>query len=110
MSKHIRHCNRTVVDLRKVGYAILYWRSGEYHRALKPNVPTVRGIELQEEKALNHPDFPDETVIERAKRLELLDKWVPVFHCVLNNGHTLEFTGKKALALANKYNSMIFKT
>lgn len=106
----IRHSNRTIVSVSKIAYAVFYWRSGEYERFLKPKLPTVHGCEIEpNEFAAYHTDYPQETLVERARRLDLLDsQWVPVFKLILNNGHTLEYTGKKALSLKEKYSSQQF--
>lgn len=106
---NIRYSNRTVIDAKKIAYAAFFYRSGEYERYLKPKNPTVHGCEIDpKEFAFFHHDYPSETSLERAKRLMLIDTWIPVFKMILNNGHTLEFTGKKAISMKDKFNSQQF--
>lgn len=109
-TQQIRLSNRTVVDLNKIAYAGYFYRSGEYERELKPKLPTLYGKEIEEsEMALHLDSHPDETVLERAKRRGMLDsKWIPVLVVVMNNGHRLEFTGKKAESLKKALNAKLF--
>lgn len=101
--------NRKVVDFRKVVYANFYWRSGTYHRELKPRNPTVRGVEIvPNEFASPHHDYPCETLLERARRLQILDIWIPVCVFIMTNGHRLEYTGNKAKELWKTYNTKVF--
>lgn len=105
----IRHSNKTILDMRKVAYARFFYRSKDYQyeRDLMPTNPTVRGQEIGG-AALYHPDYPNESTFDRAKRLGVLDKWIPVWVCILNNGHRLEYTGEKAIKMRDKYNSIVF--
>lgn len=103
--------NGTTVDLKKVAYAMFFYRAkGKgIERYPKPERPTVNGqIIFPDEPALAHPEWPHETELARAKRLKLLDIWIPVWKCVLNNGHKLEYTYSKALSLNKAWNAMLF--
>jgi hypothetical protein len=100
MNTHtLRLSNKTVIDLNKVAYAGFYFSSHTYERFLKPENPTVNGQDVKDELAAPLVDYPGETMLERAKRRKLIDKWVNVTVFILSNGHRLEFTGKKADSL-----------
>ena len=105
----MRSNNRTILDISKIAYVIFFYRSGEYERFLKPRKHTVHGCEIDEEEfALPYHDYPHETLIERARRLDIIDKWIPVLKISMNNGHILEFTGKKAISLKEAFSSKQF--
>jgi hypothetical protein len=107
----IRSNSRTIVDLNKVAYCLFYYRAKEYERVLLPNKPTVRGQEIDSnEYALQHHDYPAETLLERARRLDILDKWIPVLSLMLSNGHKLEYTGDRAKSLYKTYKAKIYAT
>lgn len=88
------------VDLNKVSYCVFYYRNNKSStRLIKPEIPTVEGSTVDNSFALPHHDYPHETLIERARRLDILDTWTPVIRLQLSNSHKLEFTGIKALKL-----------
>lgn len=100
--------NRTVVDLQKVAYANLLWKTQDncYTRNNKPKYPTVHNQRVDdgtdcvcEIQVSSKEVWPRETKLERAKRRGLLDCWIP--HCILqlSNSHSLTYTGAKALSL-----------
>ena len=102
MSKLPTHRNnRIVVDLNKVAYAWLYWKNqrGDI-RETKPSSATVHNTLLKPEFAwpLLH-EYPKETALERARRLDLLDSWTPHLRLRLSAADTLEFTGPKAISI-----------
>jgi len=103
--------NHTVVDLRKIAYANFYYRnqhSNAFTRTL-PKRPSANGSQFNaNDYAASHPSFPPETLLERAKRLDILDKWLPVCKLQLSNGHTLEYTGDKAKSIWKKWTEMQF--
>lgn len=102
--------NRVVVDLRKVQYAWLYWENQWRNVcAIKPKTPSVYGVKIPpNEYAHFHTDYPNETCIERARRLDILDKWHPVLKLQLTANHRLTYTGNKALSIWKEWNSRIF--
>ncbi len=102
--------DRIIVDLRKVQWAKLFWvnQTGQC-RDKRPNVRTVNGEAFDESAyALLHIQYPCETMLERALRLDLIDVWTPVLRMQLSANHTLEYTGKKALSLWKAWNARIF--
>jgi hypothetical protein len=104
--------NHTLLDLSKVAYANFYYRnqhSSIFTRTL-PKRPTANGSPFNpDDYAYYHSDYPQETLLERAKRLEILDRWTPVCKLQLSNGHTLEYTGDKAKAIWSEWRKRIFK-
>ncbi len=102
--------NRIIVDLRKVQWAKLFWvnQTGDV-RSQKPISKTVNNTPFNSnEYAAYHMMYPGETMNERATRLDLFDHWTPVLRMQLSANHTLEYTGKKALALWEAWNARIF--
>lgn len=102
---------QTTIDFSKVTSAHFYWRNQEYNIRLKhkPMQATVRAVPVGNEPAAAHHDFPSETMIERAKRLDLLDKWVAVARFQMYS-QKLEFVGEDAKAKWNAYNAYYYGT
>ncbi len=107
--------NRIVLDLNKCQYA---WRSwvtacGNYKRAEKPTGPTVHGQEF-DVQSVAFPYIPssfflnDETMLERAKRVGILDTWIPCVTFQLTANHRLTYTGDKAEAMWKAWCERIF--
>lgn len=93
--------NKIVLDLNKVQWAKYYWinQYGD-RRHIDVTVPTVRSQPVfDSEYAAYHPDYPCETELERAKRLDLLDIWQPVCYMQLTANHSVTFTGTKATTM-----------
>lgn len=90
--------NHTELDINVIAYGNCYWRNQHsQHNRLKPTRPTAYLSEFNpSDYAAYHHDYPKETLIERARRLDILDKWLFVAKFQLNNSHTIEFTGDKA--------------
>lgn len=96
--------------MRKVAYAQFCYINQEGSiRLQKPTFVTVRNEGLVEDRyARYHPDYPEETLEERAKRLDIIDVWKPFLRMQFANTHCLEYTGKKALQLWEAWNAYIF--
>lgn len=96
-----RNNNRIVVDLGKVAYARFMWVTHSFgithRRHERPTQPTVNGCEF-ETSALRY-DSKMETMLDYAKRREILDTWEPELVFQLSNSHSLVYTNKKALSL-----------
>lgn len=111
-TSHLRmpNDNHIVVDLGKVAYASLVYRShssGNYYfKASKPTKPTVKGLEV-DSKALRYQS--SETMLSYAMRRGLLDTWVPVLKLQLSNNHSLIYEGEKALSIWGEWRKEIFK-
>lgn len=101
MSKSI-HNNNIVVNLSHVQHGRLVYVN-QYGQALnfEPDFSTVRGDSISHNTllAFPHPMYPGETELERAKRLNLLDVWVPHLYLKLAANSYLIYSGSKALSL-----------
>jgi hypothetical protein len=102
----MRTDNRIVVDLNKVAYA---WRGyvtlcGNFKRYRKPEY-TVHGQEFVIDNLVY---MGDETLLDRAKRLQLLDTWIPYTTLQLSNYHSLTYTGEKAESIWKAWCEKIF--
>ena len=97
--------NTCVVDLNKVSYAYYYWTTKDgYTSRLSPLWPTVHGIDIGhgDNAARYHHDYPHETCLERARRLDILDVWYPKVVLTIYSNKTMTFTGKRATAIWEK--------
>jgi len=111
----MQRSNRTVFDMSKVSYARLFYRAvciDNYACAkgieleVKPDYPTVCGDRIQPDKF--YDSITGETELQAARRLGVLDYWMPVWKCVLNNGHTLEFKMGRATELDKAWRAYVF--
>lgn len=102
--------NQTVLDLNSVAYANSYWRNQHGQiRKYKPTLPTANGSMFNpNEYASYHHSFPQETMMERAMRLDILDTWTFVECLQLRNSHSLSYTGKKGRAMQQAFNAKVF--
>ena len=98
-----------VVDFKSISHAKLWYTNqfGETVRC-KPRVPTVHGQPFPNTKLACLPDQPPETWLERAIRLDVLDRWTT--HCALQlrNNHSLRFVGNKAKEMYKAYSKHIY--
>jgi hypothetical protein len=103
--------NRIVCDLNKIQFGSLHYvnQYGDTTMYTPKPMTTVRGESVRDEMAAYHPDYPLETMRERALRLDLFDYWTPVCTFQLSANHNLTYTGEKALAMWKAWNSKIFK-
>lgn len=109
----LKNDNNKIVDLAKVAYTHSYWTNLEdnLHVKSKPKVPTVGGSSF-DTHAYAIPwllEYPLETNLERAFRLGILDVWTPCCVVQLSNGHSLRYTGKKALSIDKAFRERVFK-
>lgn len=101
------------IDLKKVSYAKFYWRNqlGIESRT-KPTKPTVNGITFNP-RGIAIPlihEYPSETMMERAKRMNWLDVWTPHIELQFSNTHRLFFRGKKAMSYQQAYRARVFNS
>jgi len=96
-----------ILDFQKVIWARLYWRSQEGIILTQcPEAPTVYGrtIDCPNDFAypLNH-DFPSETRLERARRLDIFDTWT--IFCEMHSYclETFKWEGKRAIDMYQAY-------
>lgn len=118
--------NNIIVDLNKVSYGELLYVTHAlgrtYKRHKKPESPTVNGSEFDCEanriqafvfvnKAILEDSIKgeyEETMLQYAKRKNLLDSWHPELTLQLSNNHSLVYTGSKALELWGAWKGKIF--
>lgn len=103
----------TLIDLSSVAHATFYYRNAEdnIHLIRRPNKPTVRGVIIETNRTtytLEHQCYPCESLLEKAKRLDILDHWTPVIKLQLRNGHLLTFEGSKAEKLNTLWKAKIY--
>lgn len=99
------------INFDKVQWAD-YWyvnQCGETKRC-KPTEPTVHGIPVGNRMAPWHHQYPFETMLERATRLGILDKWTPRCRLVISANRELTYTGLQAAKMWQRYNNYIYKT
>lgn len=103
--------HQLTIDLNAISHAALYYENDKGNTArTKPRYPTVNGARVPEEKALWLPDYPDETMLERATRRKLVDRWEPVCILQFRNNHSMTFKGTKAKQKWKQYNTHIYGT
>lgn len=105
--------NKIVLDLNKVQFAFYYWvnQYGNYmYHEPNDNSIYVQGTFVNgHEIAAYHPSYPGETMLERAKRLDIIDAWVPTCLMQLTANHSVIFTGKKATTMWKMWCAKIIK-
>ena len=104
--------NKILIDLNKVQWASLIYRNQEgITRSEKPKHPSAHGTTFDADAyAYPHHDYPKETMIERARRLDILDVWTPILIIQLSSNHSLRYSGKQALSLWKAWQGKIFGT
>lgn len=101
--------NRIVLDLNKVQFASFWYQNQEgliVHT--KPRGPTVRGMAVGDEYAFPHCDYPNETMLERARRMDLLDVWTPWVKFDIAANRCVRYCGKKAISMWTTYRAKIY--
>lgn len=101
---------KIVVDIKKVQYASFYYKNqAGQKRTILSRYPTVYSVPIQEgELAAYHTLYPGETLLERAKRLDIIDVWIPVVVLQFAANHSVTYTGKKAKDIWKAWQSYIF--
>lgn len=104
------------IDVTTILRAHFYYRNSENncHRETLPEHPTIHGTEMpdmdKEPAPFNH-DYPGETLLEKARRLDLLDTWTPVLLCRRKTKHSYEtvtFEGELAEKMWSGYRAWRF--
>ena len=101
----------TTVDLGKVSYADFFFETadGQCRSKRRPQGITVHGRVIQEsDLALPLPEYPGETVGQRAVRRKLVDRWIPVIVLRVSSADKLRFTGERAENLWDAWNARVF--
>lgn len=102
--------NEKIVDLNKVQWASLHYKNDKGNiLGGKPPRNTVHGIAFDDTAfAYPHVEYPLETCLERAKRLEILDVWTPVLVLQVQCNRTIRYTGPKAISVWKAWRAKVF--
>ena len=98
------------IDFNKIQWADYWYENQEGLRLrTKPSGVTVRGISvLLLGRAAAHPDYPGETMEERARRLGIVDRWMPICHLIINANKNLTYGGREAIKIWKQYNAHVY--
>ncbi len=107
--KNLRN-NLIVCDLNKAQWIFKHWRNQYGNvKSILPTCDTVRGEELKSgELALYHPDYPVESMVQRGRRLGLLDVWTLEVWVKFNSTGYLVYTGDKGQRILDVWNAKIY--
>ena len=102
---------RTVIDIKKVQHASFIYRNQSGLIAdTMPKSPSVNGEHIEPNLVAGyHMEYPGETMVERALRLGIIDRWTPVVVFTFAANHNVTYTGKKATDMWKAWNKYIFK-
>ena len=104
--------NRIVLDLNKVQWGRFYYRNqhGQTRNTLpEPYTITIHGDVINEDEPVHfHPEYPDETALDRAKRLGILDWWTPEVYFKVAANAAVIYTGDKAVSMNKAWREKIF--
>ena len=78
-----------------------YWTdtTNTYKRKTKPNAPTVNGNYVPDTSAGCHHLYPCESLLERARRLDIIDEWRSILKVRMQGSVRLTFESKRADSL-----------
>ena len=101
---------KIILDLNKCQSASLVYRNQDVMLKLSyPIVPTVHGMWFEPNgMAATHPLYPGESNMQRARRLKVLDIWIPECKFIMASNHSVTYTGKKALEMYKAWSAKIF--
>ena len=78
-------------------------------RSSVPTEPSVHGTTIPaDEPALYHSLYVSESLLERAKRLNLLDVWSLIVTFNINSNRTIVFRNSEAKQMYRNYQSWLF--
>jgi hypothetical protein len=109
----------TILNFRAVQHACLQWRNQHGNlrvSALPVTVYSVYGevfindVGDLKDYAAYHPDYPNETMYERAKRLDILDVWTPQARFKLSANNELLYRGEEALKIYEAYRGWYYNS
>lgn len=99
------------IDIKKARYASFGFVNQEGNiSSHQHKMPTVNGSTFMENDyayPLDH-NYPNETRIERARRLDILDRWTPIVIFIFTKYDRVEFRGERAKSLWQAYNAFMF--
>lgn len=111
MKKNTNMKTNLTFDITKVRWATFYYCNQEgVKRIFKPDL-TVNGIHFNPNE-YSYPldrNFPNETLLERARRLDLLDRWTPTIVFTFTKYDTISIKGKRAVKLKQVWDAYIFR-
>jgi hypothetical protein len=101
---------QTVISIDKIIAATFSWVNQHNNLSLhrKPKAPTANGSFIPSGYAAYHADFPCETMLERARRLDIIDRWKPNLYLRLQGGVRMTIQGPQALSLWEAYKAREF--
>ena len=95
----------TARNWRGVAYETWYY---EEHCCWVAWAQGIRGQPIGDEPAMPHELYPGETMLERARRLDLIDRWQPVVYVKQPCNHGLLYEGRCALEIWKAWNARVF--
>lgn len=122
----MKNNNNIDINLDKVSYTefnyVCHSLGRTYKRKIKPTQPTVNGHEFDYNEIRHYiisvtskefpkgtePENKKETMLQYAKRRDILDIWHAELTVFLSNNHSLIFTGNKAIAVNKAWKAKIY--
>lgn len=100
----------TTIDLNKaISVTLWYENQCGDTKFSKPSTYSTNGISFEpSDYAYSHPEFLQETCLERARRLNILDIWTPKIKVTFSASRSSRFSGDRALRIWEKWNAKIF--
>jgi len=98
------------IDFNKVQWADYWWQNQDGAKSrTKPLGISVHSCLIEPDKpAMYYWKFPNETNLERATRLGIIDKWHPVCVLTVSANRTLVYKGEAATKIWKNYNAHIY--
>jgi hypothetical protein len=96
--------NRIVVDLSKCQHAIFGY-TNQFDQWSYKKIVSCRGLQFKPDDKCFMSEM---TLLEHAKRNNLLDVWTPTLILKLTASETLQYTGDKAITMYKAWNERIF--
>jgi len=101
-----------IINFKLVQYASMHYENqfGEMIRN-KPKGRTIYGglkVVDDSEAIPYYMDYPNETQLERARRLGIIDQWRPIVVFTYSSNKTVCFTGEKAKSMWEGWSKYIF--
>ena len=98
------------VDFNKISWAEKWYVNQEgVKRRTLPRDETVHGLDVDwRVQAASHPDYPHETMLERARRLDIIDRWTAVCKLVVAANRHIYYFGEDAHRVFKAYNAHIY--
>ena len=105
----------TILNFRAEHHACLQWRN-QHGDTLFSQPSSLHAfvygqvIVNKDEYAAYHPDYPHETMYERAKRLDILDVWTPQARFKLSANNERLYRGEEALKIYEAYRGWYYNS